>query len=453
MPDISNQHITYSTDSFSFAKRLQDLPGFVWLESGGQQRPGVDVISACPGLELSLEGGRLVQRPCTPEACDSIAHALPADAVIEVLAANPDSDWIGYLTYDAAEESLKRQPVTRQPKPTPALQLARYDWALILDHAAGTASLKWYEGCSKTTREQILARLFGRSVDNAAPSEPTDFRLQGPFRSDQTRDQYCSSFQRIQDYIRAGDCYQVNYAQRFSTRYQGDPWHAYLALRRITKAPYGAFLRTPVGAVLSFSPEQFLHIEGRHIRTAPIKGTRPRGPTAADDLLLRQELAASTKDRAENLMIVDLLRNDLGRHSETGSVKVEHLFEIQTYRNVHHLVSTISATLNAGTHPLRLFFDAFPGGSITGAPKRRAMEIIAELEPHRRSVYCGSIFWWSAEHVLRSNIAIRTLVCEQGNLYCWGGGGIVADSEEEQEYQESINKVALFMQALEQAFL
>src|SRR5690606_3003640 len=210
---------------------------------------------------------------------------------------------------------------------------------------------------------------------------------------------------------------------------------------------------TPAGAILSLSPEQFIQIDGQHIRTAPIKGTRARGQNPAEDLALEHELAASPKDRAENLMIVDLLRNDLGRHSDIGSVKVERLFEIQTYRNVHHLVSTISATLKAGTHPLRLFFDAFPGGSITGAPKRRAMEIIAELEPHRRSVYCGSIFWWSADHVLRSNIAIRTLVCEQGNLYCWGGGGIVADSEEEQEYQESINKVALFMRTLEHAFL
>src|SRR5690606_608613 len=142
----------------------------------------------------------------------------------------------------------------------------------------------------------------------------------------------------------------------------------------------------------------------------------------------------SAKDRAENLMIVDLLRNDLSVHSEVGSVCVEKLFEIQSFHNVHHMVSTISARKKADVHALRVLLDAFPGGSITGAPKKRAMEIIAELEPHERSVYCGSVFWCTDRNNLDSNIAIRTLLCENGSIYCWGGGGIVADSDMEQEY-------------------
>lgn len=203
---------------------------------------------------------------------------------------------------------------------------------------------------------------------------------------------------------------------------------------------------------MSFSPEQFLTIRGDRVTTAPIKGTRPRGRTPDEDLALKEHLAQSPKDRAENLMIVDLLRNDLALHAQTGSVQVTKLFEIQSFHNVHHMVTTIEARKRPEVSPLLVLWDAFPGGSITGAPKKRAMEIIAELEPHSRSVYCGSIFWCSHSGNLSSNIAIRTLVCEGDQIYCWGGGGIVADSEEEKEYQESINKVAYFMNCLEAEF-
>src|SRR5690606_7360331 len=385
MPDASKQPLAYAADSLAFAQHLHDLPGFVWLESGSQEKPGIDIISALPGLELLLNNGQLVQRTPVAEVAVSGNNQPIADTVIELLSESPNSDWIGYLAYDAVGEVSGLRPHI-QPYATPNVQLCRYDWALIVDHASRTAFIQWHQGCSAATREQVRSRLKGPTDTK----DSSDFNLQAPFRPDQTQSQYAANFHRIQEYIREGDCYQVNYAQRFSTGYQGDPWHAFLALRQVAKAPYGAFLRTPAGAILSLSPEQFIQIDGQHIRTAPIKGTRARGQNPAEDLALEHELAASSKDRAENLMIVDLLRNDLGRHSDIGSVKVERLFEIQTYRNVHHLVSTISATLKAGTHPLRLFFDAFPGGSITGAPKRRAMEIIAELEPHRRSVYCGS---------------------------------------------------------------
>jgi para-aminobenzoate synthetase component 1 len=258
--------------------------------------------------------------------------------------------------------------------------------------------------------------------------------------------------ERVKEYIVAGDCYQANLSQQFSGQYRGDPWRAYQALASAHPTPYGAFLRLGDQAIVSASPERFLQISGDAVRTSPIKGTRPRGKDAEQDHALARELMDSEKDRAENLMIVDLLRNDLGLNAATGSVRVDQLFALESYRNVHHLVSHIRATLAPGVSPLRAFFDAFPGGSITGAPKIRAMEIIQELEPHWRGPYCGSVFHRNFDGQLDSSIAIRTLVCDNtGAIHCWGGGGIVSDSEAESEYQETLTKVKPLMDCLEKA--
>ena len=200
---------------------------------------------------------------------------------------------------------------------------------------------------------------------------------------------------------------------------------------------------------MSLSPERFLSLHGHHVQTAPIKGTRPRYQDSAADRLAAEDLRRSAKDRAENLMIVDLLRNDLGRSCVPGSIHVDALFEVQSFPTVHHLVSTISGELAPDRSAYELLRDSFPGGSITGAPKRRAMEIIGELEPHAREVYCGSVMYISADGRMDSNIAIRTLLCSQEQIRCWGGGGIVADSQWQQEYQETFDKVGKFLSVLE----
>ncbi|RMF17475.1 MAG: anthranilate synthase component I family protein, partial [Gammaproteobacteria bacterium] len=200
----------------------------------------------------------------------------------------------------------------------------------------------------------------------------------------------------------------------------------------------------------SFSPERFIQIRGRNIETRPIKGTRPRGATADDDRAQADALVTSEKDRAENLMIVDLLRNDLGRFCQPGSIRVPELFGLEHYSNVHHLVSTITGTLRDGVFPLDVLAGCSPGGSITGAPKRRAMEIIRELEPVQRGVYCGSLVYMTPEGDLDSSIAIRTLTADGQRLRVWGGGGIVADSDCDAEYEESLTKIRHLIQALEQ---
>ncbi|RUO40750.1 aminodeoxychorismate synthase, component I [Pseudidiomarina aestuarii] len=276
------------------------------------------------------------------------------------------------------------------------------------------------------------------------------FQLCSDWRSNMSLADYTEKFERIQDYLQAGDCYQINLAQRFSADFKGDAWNAYQRLRDTNRAPFSGFLRLSDGAVLSVSPERFLRIDADgHVQTKPIKGTKPRSADATEDAALAEALAQSAKDRAENVMIVDLLRNDLSRLCEPGSVQVPTLFAIESYPAVHHLVSTVTGTLSDAKLGIELLGMAFPGGSITGAPKIRAMEIIEELEPHRRSFYCGSLGYFSQHGLADTNIAIRTLVASANRIHCWAGGGIVADSEAMSEYQETLDKVAKILPVLQ----
>lgn len=264
-----------------------------------------------------------------------------------------------------------------------------------------------------------------------------------------TRAQYGEKFRQVQRYLHSGDCYQVNLAQRFQAHYQGDEWLAFVRLNHANRAPFSAFLRFEEGAILSLSPERFIQLENQHIQTRPIKGTLPRLDSPDADRLQAQTLANSPKDRAENLMIVDLMRNDIGRVAVPGSVNVPELFVVEPFPAVHHLVSTITAHLPETLHAADLLRAAFPGGSITGAPKVRAMEIIDELEPQRRNAWCGSIGYLSFCGNMDTSITIRTLTAVDGQIYCSAGGGIVADSQEDAEYQETFDKVNRILHQLE----
>ncbi len=292
---------------------------------------------------------------------------------------------------------------------------------------------------------------YPQGTESAVPTG--EFTLGGAFRAEQSQEEYLHSLGRIKDYLAAGDCYQVNLAQRFSAHFQGDPLTAWLALQDAHPAPHSCYFDAGDCQIFGVSPERFLSIRDRQVVTEPIKGSRPRGATAEQDQAFGDELLSNPKDRAENLMIVDLLRNDLGVCCEPGSVQADPLFELRRFSNVQHLVSTVTGTLRRDLSPLDALLGAFPGGSITGAPKKRAMEIIAELEPAPRGAYCGSFFWMDNLGNLDSNILIRTLQTEGDRLYCHGGGGIVFDSVPEEEYEESCFKVAKLMGALEERFL
>lgn len=289
---------------------------------------------------------------------------------------------------------------------------------------------------------------FNPSGEPASP-----FSLGAAFEPDQDKLSYLHNLQRIKSYLEAGDCYQVNLAQRFSTRFSGAPLTAWLELQRAHPAPHRCYFDTGKQVVFGVSPERFLSIRGRRVVTEPIKGSRPRGESLDTDAAFSADLQSNPKDRAENLMIVDLLRNDLGTVCRPGTVKAYPLFELRRFSNVQHLVSTVAGQLRGDVSPVEALLSAFPGGSITGAPKKRAMEIIAELEPVPRGAYCGSFFWMDNQGNLDSNILIRTLQTEGNKLYCHGGGGIVFDSDPEAEYEESRFKVEKLMGALEQRFL
>lgn len=345
---------------------------------------------------------------------------------------------LGLFGYDLGRRVEKLPQMAQADITLPDMAVGIYDWALIADHHRKTLTLLSYEDVEQ--RWQWLC---------SQQSEPQqDFTLTSRWQANMTRQQYGEKFQRIQQYLRSGDCYQINLAQRFSADYQGDEWQAFQQLNASNRAPFSAFLRLPDNAVLSVSPERFLWLENQQIQTRPIKGTLPRLADAEQDAQQAQRLANSAKDRAENLMIVDLLRNDIGRVAEPGSVKVPELFVVEPFPAVHHLVSTITALLPERMPATELLRACFPGGSITGAPKVRAMEIIEELEPQRRNAYCGSIGYISACGTMDTNITIRTLFTESGRIYCSAGGGIVADSQEQAEYQETFDKVGRILPQL-----
>ncbi|BEE04882.1 aminodeoxychorismate synthase component I [Aeromonas sp. S11(2024)] len=348
---------------------------------------------------------------------------------------------LGLFGYDLGRR-FERLPVQAAADiAVPDMAVGIYDWALLRNVATGDWQLvHWGD-------EAGLANRLAWLEQQQAKPAPT-FALQGSWQSNMSRAEYGEKFARIQEYLAAGDCYQINLTQRFSAPYQGDEWQAYCLLATANKAPFSAFIRLPESALLSLSPERFLLLDGRHIETKPIKGTRPRHPDPAIDRQVARELAQADKDRSENLMIVDLLRNDIGRVSRPGSVSVPHLFAVESFPAVHHLVSTIHGELDARWQGVDLLRACFPGGSITGAPKIRAMEIIEELEPQRRNAYCGSIGYLSQHGRMDTSICIRTLIAEAGRLHCWAGGGIIADSDADSEYQETYDKVARILPPL-----
>jgi para-aminobenzoate synthetase component I len=352
---------------------------------------------------------------------------------------------LGYFAYDLGRR-IEQLPTTAiHDIHMPDMAIGIYDWAVIVDHHQRRSWLVSYDQSKFTSnRWQNLVQLFQYGIKR----HPVNFNPLTEIDSNLGRDSYARIFDKIKHYIREGDCYQVNLAQRFTIEVQGSPWDGYLRLRKINPAPFAAFINLPDVAILSSSPERFLKVTNGQVETKPIKGTRRRSGFAYEDKALAVELLESEKDRAENLMIVDLLRNDLGKNCINGSVSVPKLFALESYATVHHLVSTVTGLLKPDRSALDLLRGCFPGGSITGAPKLRSMEIIEELEPHRRNVYCGSIGYIGFDGNMDCNIAIRTLVDYANKVYCWAGGGIIHDSVMDAEYQECFDKVAAMLYLL-----
>ena len=450
--------IPYFSDSSRLFAQIADRSWAVFLDSGHPHTKAgrYDILAADPYLTLTtrdniteIRTGKQI-RLCPDDPFAILREALGAQS-------SKQSDIpfcggaIGWFSYDLAWR-IEQLPETKASREQlPEMVIGLYDWAIVVDHEQQRSWLV-AEGRDPATRQRwwSLLQTF------CAPSEKSrvrPFRITGPTRSNMDRVTYGRAFERIKRYIKEGDCYQVNFSQRFSAPAEGDGWSAYQELREMNPAPFSAYMKTPYAEVLSSSPERFIKLQGKQVETKPIKGTRPRANTPEGDSALAQALATSAKDRAENLMIVDLLRNDLGRVCSPGTVRVPELFAVESYATVHHLVSTVTGELETGHDATSLLRACFPGGSITGAPKIRAMEIIDELEPDRRGLYCGSIGYISFDGQMDSNITIRTLVYNQGEIRCWAGGGIVHDSEVNAEYQETFDKASALLRLLNQGHI
>lgn len=425
--------LPYSEHLIEHYQSLSHLPGFALLESGDKRYGRYDILSAYPYKEFKIkrDSKQIEQQlneflnllPKHPSQCD-----LPFQGGA-----------IGYISYDLGAYLAG---IHSKPHPNlltlPLLDMKFYDWAIISDHQLKQVHV-WIgeeNECTTSIVEEVLT-LWNETLKDPAKT----IQRASSFTPLIKKEEYRASLHRIHTSLKQGRAYQVNYTQPFIKSIQGDPWDIYHQIRQHNPVPYAAFLRDNDAQVISFSPEKFLSMEGAYLETSPIKGSAPRGLTSEDDELLQNNLTLSAKNRAENIMIVDLMRNDFGKIAYPGTVKVTALCELQSFSGVHHLVSHIQAQVLDTLCPWDVFLSCFPAGSITGAPKLESMRIIAEEEPFARGVYCGSIAYFSAHGRMDSSVAIRTMVAKADKLHLAAGGGIVIDSDWEDEYQECFIKI------------
>ncbi len=476
-------------DPSEVAAGFLDLPYLVLLDSAtgasgrGETHPlgRFSFLSADPAIVVRSKGSRTEVtdgsgwHEAPGDALDVVRRLLGTWRVAPAAGLPPfQAGAAGYIGYDYGAV-LERLPAPRHDDlALHDVVLGLYDWVVAWDHRVGAA---WIlstglpaagEARERRARERLDA-VRGRVLRGgtaparassppppegppcpAAPAYPVEAGESIGLRSTFTHRGYLDAVTRVRDYIVAGDIFQANLSQRFQAPLAEPPFALYRRLRRRNPAAFSAYLGFDGLSVMSASPERFLLLEenGRQVETRPIKGTRPRGLGPMHDAALGRALAESDKDRSENVMIVDLLRNDLSRVCRPGTVRVPELFALEQHPTVHHLVSTVVGELDRGADAVDLLRAAFPGGSITGAPKVRAMEIIAELEPTRRGVYCGSIGYLSLTGAMDTSIVIRTFVALRGQVYFQAGGGIVADSDPELEYRETLDKARALIDTL-----
>ena len=433
MSEHTLSNLEYSVDVAGYYKNFCDLPGFVLLESTDRVHGRYDILSACPYDTVKISRG-------SQTTLDGILALLDAD-----LEPQPKLDLpfqggaIGFFSYDFACElaDINMQPQAGMQS-MPLVEVGFYDWAIIVDHLLKKVTL-FAANTQKDTAlivNEMMARWHSRI------SRVDVFKLETSFVPLIDKSAYEEAFYAIYGDLQKGRCYQVNYTQPFNAQFTGEPWEIYDTIKRCNPVPYSAFLRYDETDILCFSPERFMQIDNGALLASPIKGTERRSSNPVEDNELMLKLKACPKNRAENVMIVDLMRNDFGKIARPGSVVVKALCEVESYEAVHHLVSHIRAKCLDTVSPLQAFASCFPGGSITGAPKIEAMRVIAENEPYARSVYCGSIGYISRHGRIDMNIAIRTITATKNTLHLAAGGAIVIDSNCDEEYAECFTKMA-----------
>lgn len=432
--------LIYDSQLIKRYEKFKNLPGFVLLESSDKQRGRYDILSAYPYDKFKVAANSIKIN----NAFEQLERRL---AITRSKIDLPfQGGAIGYFSYDfAAQLQGLTSPTLPYLTDVPLVDMGLYDWALIADHALKKVTL-FAANTRPETRliiEEVLTLWHSKSAELTG-----NFYLKTPFLPLISKSDYQDSFMAIYQDLQKGRAYQVNYTQPFKASYEGDSWEMYKHVRAQNPVPYSAFLSTDAAEVLCFSPERFLTLDKGLLLTSPIKGTEKRSSDFKEDKILSQTLLASIKNKAENVMIVDLLRNDLGKIAQVGSVKVRALCQIESYSAVHHLVSHIEARPQSNCTPLQAFAACFPGGSISGAPKLEAMHIITEREAYARGIYCGSIGYFSKHGHFDSNIAIRTLTATKQQLHLAAGGGIVIDSNWEDEYLECFTKITAILNGL-----
>jgi para-aminobenzoate synthetase component 1 len=443
--------LPYFTDSAQLFSGIAHQPWAVFLDSGypHSQQGRYDIIAADPVCTLLTKGDitEITEHGVTTQSTADPFVLLKSHVNKHDFTGNAalpfNGGAIGYFSYDLARRLEKLPVIAKDAEHIAEMAIGIYNWAVVVDHLKQQSYLIGH-GLDPHDWQALIQQFSHISK----PPDHQPFQVTSHISSNMSNAFYGSVFNRIKHYLKEGDCYQVNLTQRFVASCKGDPWTAYESLRCFNAAPFGCYLNLPEVQILSSSPERFLKVTDGVVETKPIKGTRPRKQNFDEDQAQITALINSKKDRAENLMIVDLLRNDISKTCKTGSVTVPEIFAIESYATVHHLVSTIKGQLADGKHAVDLLRSCFPGGSITGAPKIRAMEIIEELELHRRGVYCGAIGYIGFNGNMDTNIAIRTLVHSNSSVRFWAGGGIVNDSVVEEEYQECFDKAAAMMKLL-----
>lgn len=445
------KELPYNPNSNQIFEKLRFLPYAAFLDSClySTEQGRYDIITALPySLIQTHEKLTTVTTPTHSYRTNTNPFQLLKTLLTPSILPTDDIPFpggaLGFFSYDLARQFEPLIPRYRKSL-TPDMMIGLYDWAIIVDHIKQKTTLSccYRHPASQHQLKHVIALLEKPSL---CTSE--SFQLINPLSSQISFSEYKKAFNTIKQYLYNGDCYQVNLSHQLTASCQGSPWQAYQSIKLKNPMPYSAFLNFNDICILCFSPERFINAKNTLITATPIKGTSPRHKDHVNDQQSAFALKNSPKNIAENLMIVDLLRNDLSKVCAVGSVKVPELFRLNSYAGVHHLTSTINGILPNNRHCLDILQACFPGGSITGAPKIRAMQIIDEVESHRRNLYCGTIGYIGFDGNMDTNIAIRTLIHKNNLLHAFTGGAIVIDSDVENEYQESLDKIAVIQLAL-----
>lgn len=436
--------LAYQSDASPFFQCLLGYEYPVWLDSCAHAGCGrYDVITAAPYETLVLQS----QEDKLTQETDFLAK-LKEKATLTSFQLDEISfsGVIGFFSYEFGVRQAGISCLNPSRHGMPEAWFGFYAWAIITDHHLKKTVLIY---CDEPNDDALsikkLCNLWQR-LDQTSHN----FLLKDTFQSNISYEAYQKALADIQHHLRCGNTYQVNYSHCFSAAFEGEPFTAYMVLRQTNPSEFAAFMRLPFGDVLSFSPELLVRANEEHLLTKPIKGTAARVFDEKQDQKIIQTLKRCPKNRAENTMIVDLLRNDLSKVAKFDSVEVKNYLDIEIMPSVFHLVSTISAELDMHFDYFDVLKALLPGGSITGAPKHSTMKIIEDLEHQARGVYCGSIGHLSDKSNMCFNIAIRTITAAKGRLFCNAGGGIVLDSSVDAEYQETFDKVAVLTKTLQQ---